>query len=699
MKKFKILSVMLILGLALFYPSARAGAAIEMSVSDAAANPGDTAVEVNISLSDTSSLSFRPWGIEVLLVYDQNLLELPAQGGILADGLAVGWVAMYDTAPQGLPQGKDGVRINLLGSGDLPSAAGRIAKILFNVKPAAPLGAISLDITSAILTNGLDSFNNLTFNSGSFAIVQPAAPVNNAPVIISRVPDVDEMTINLTTGGALSFGINAEDADGDILTYTWQLGSEILSNETGNTLNAASFVGTLEIGQSHTLKVTVDDGQAQVSAQWILHIILNNPPVATDDRAFTLAGTPVTINVLANDTDPDGDTLAVISVTQPGDPQATAEIITETGLTKVRYTPSPNFPESDSFAYSVSDGTDGTDTATVTVFAQPWDVDIDPDQPLFYPIYGTAMKDEAGRLVHLAEGDWIGVFDSRDDICYGATRYHFDQDPGINDYRYHVSVYWNAGGSTFGSPDNMKLYFKFHIAATGEELTAVAVENGQAVAKYFPQGDELTSYDNGNTKVYEGDPVRIDLVSATEQDLVLFKGWNFISFSVQPDSTAVREAFSSVLTGNNNYLEYVYGHARYWDRDIGGNLTDVDAYSSYYLKISDTCPPEGCKLTISGLRVPPTNPFTLESGWYSISYLPGAPRYAIKDRDAAFTGAFSGIKDYITWIKGATDDEGNNWCTPTENRLELGPGKGLFIKFNDTVPDPQGTEKLVFSYE
>ena len=44
--------------------------------------------------------------------------------------------------------------------------------------------------------------------------------------------------------------------------------------------------------------------------------MVNQPPVAADDSATTPAGTPVTINVLANDSDPDGDSLNVVSFGQ-----------------------------------------------------------------------------------------------------------------------------------------------------------------------------------------------------------------------------------------------------------------------------------------------------------------------------------------------------------------------------------------------
>ena len=85
------------------------------------------------------------------------------------------------------------------------------------------------------------------------------------------------------------------------------------------------------------------------------------PPIAEDDLATTAQDTPVTIDVLANDSDPDGDPLAIDMVGSPM--SGTAEVVLE----QIRYTPALGFSGIDSFTYTVSDGTGGTDEALVTV--------------------------------------------------------------------------------------------------------------------------------------------------------------------------------------------------------------------------------------------------------------------------------------------------------------------------------------------
>jgi hypothetical protein len=80
-----------------------------------------------------------------------------------------------------------------------------------------------------------------------------------------------------------------------------------------------------------------------------------------DDSASTPAGIPVTVPVLANDSDLDGDTLTVVEVTTPAN--GTAVINTDGTIT---YTPNAGFTGTDTFTYTVTDGTD-TATASITI--------------------------------------------------------------------------------------------------------------------------------------------------------------------------------------------------------------------------------------------------------------------------------------------------------------------------------------------
>jgi hypothetical protein len=90
-------------------------------------------------------------------------------------------------------------------------------------------------------------------------------------------------------------------------------------------------------------------------------------PIAGDDFAVVAEEGTVKINVLANDSDPDGHALSVVRVaTAPARGTAT---IGSDGL--ITYAPSPDYSGTDSFTYTVQDPNGNTDTATVAVIIDP----------------------------------------------------------------------------------------------------------------------------------------------------------------------------------------------------------------------------------------------------------------------------------------------------------------------------------------
>src|SRR5205085_1407752 len=92
----------------------------------------------------------------------------------------------------------------------------------------------------------------------------------------------------------------------------------------------------------------------------------DHAPVANDDAATTDEDTPVRVNVLANDTDPDDDHLTVIDVKTSANGSA---VINADGT--VTYTPGADFNGTDRFTYTIYDGRGYSAEASVTVTVNP----------------------------------------------------------------------------------------------------------------------------------------------------------------------------------------------------------------------------------------------------------------------------------------------------------------------------------------
>ncbi len=90
-------------------------------------------------------------------------------------------------------------------------------------------------------------------------------------------------------------------------------------------------------------------------------------PTANDDSATTTVDQPVVIDVLANDSDPQGRALTVIGI----DDSATSlgEVV-DLGDGRIRFEPNPGATGTTTFSYTMSNGS-AADTATVTITIQP----------------------------------------------------------------------------------------------------------------------------------------------------------------------------------------------------------------------------------------------------------------------------------------------------------------------------------------
>ncbi|MFW2587405.1 Ig-like domain-containing protein [Sagittula sp. SSi028] len=194
----------------------------------------------------------------------------------------------------------------------------------------------------------------------SVIVSDPADP-NTPPVAID-----DDATTDNETPVVIDAVGNDTDADGDPLVVT-ELGTVTngtaeIDPATGNVIFTPDpdFVGEALV------EYTVSDGQGGTDRGFITIDVtdpINTAPTAVDDADTTPVDTPVSIDAVGNDTDPEGDTLTVQSI--DGVTNGTAEIDPVTG--NVIFTPDAGFVGEGTVDYTVSDGNGGTDTATITI--------------------------------------------------------------------------------------------------------------------------------------------------------------------------------------------------------------------------------------------------------------------------------------------------------------------------------------------
>ena len=214
---------------------------------------------------------------------------------------------------------------------------------------------------------------------------------NDAPIATGDAGTVLE-------GGSVTINVLANDADpdGDSLTIT-----AVTQGTNGTVAISGDSVtyahdGSETTGDSFTYTISDGNGGSDTATVAITVTPVNDPPVATGDTATVAEGATVVVNVLANDSDPEQDTLTITAVTQGTDG---AVAISGDSVT---YTQDGSETISDSFTYTITDGNGGSDTATVTITITPVN-----DPPVATGDAATVL--EGGSVVLLemctAEGD------------------------------------------------------------------------------------------------------------------------------------------------------------------------------------------------------------------------------------------------------------------------------------------------------
>jgi uncharacterized repeat protein (TIGR01451 family) len=182
-------------------------------------------------------------------------------------------------------------------------------------------------------------------------------------ITVGPAPAVPNEKATAKPGAPVSIGLPTVDKNGRLVTVVDvgdpKHGTVTLNSDGSVTYTPEDgFVGT----DSFRYWVEDEDGNRASALVSVTVAAAGSKPVADNERRSTKPGEPIVINVLAGDTDPDGDPLTVSKVTQPV--HGSVQINSDGTVT---YTPDAGYKGTDTFTYTLSDGTGNTDSGTVTV--------------------------------------------------------------------------------------------------------------------------------------------------------------------------------------------------------------------------------------------------------------------------------------------------------------------------------------------
>ena len=222
--------------------------------------------------------------------------------------------------------------------------------------------------------NGSDSFtydlSDGTTGTATGTVNITVTPINDDPVAVDDSVTTDEDS-SVSTGNVKS---NDSDVDGDSLTATLLANASngnVVANGSGGSGAGFTYTPDADFNGSDSFTYTLNDGNGSTAIGTVNITVnpVNDDPVAVADSLTTAEDTAgTTVDVTANDTDVDAGT--VLSVVA-GNPTAAHGTVVNNNDGTFTYTPNADFNGSDSFTYTLSDGSTGTATGTVNVTVTP----------------------------------------------------------------------------------------------------------------------------------------------------------------------------------------------------------------------------------------------------------------------------------------------------------------------------------------
>ncbi|MCV6621503.1 MAG: Ig-like domain-containing protein [Cellvibrionaceae bacterium] len=240
----------------------------------------------------------------------------------------------------------------------------------WNFTPTSPMpeGDNSFVVTST------DSAGNASAPSEEFNLTLDRSVED--PVITHLVDDQGATTGNASAGQTTDDGepliIGEAEANALVDVYIdGNLIDQVSADDKGRwelQVDSPLAEGSHEVT---AIQIDVAGNQSGESSSFEFDVLYNQGPDANDDSATTAVGRAVSVKVLKNDTDPDGDAIELVKITKQGG-YGHAEI-DKSG--KVTYTPDNavrlSEPVTDKVIYQISDGKGGFDKAVIKITLLP----------------------------------------------------------------------------------------------------------------------------------------------------------------------------------------------------------------------------------------------------------------------------------------------------------------------------------------
>lgn len=343
-----------LLGISFLFAVSWGAAQQSLSVSSHTATSGST-VTLTVDLDDGTGIG----GVQFTLNYDSNFIRIVDSDtdGDLSEEVRRGSLLGASHLMQVNAQQPGRILAVIAGTSSFEAGSGSVIAVDFQV--LATSGSTSLTLDNVVASSPLGMPVPVTSSGGTITVQQSST--NHPPSAVDDSASTAEDTP--VTIDVLS---NDADPDDDALTIT-----AVTAPGHGSATivsGAVRYSPTTDYHGSDSFGYTISDGRGGTAAAVVVVTVtsVNDSPNASPDSASTLQDTPVTLSVLSNDSDPDGDSLQISSVTQP----AHGSTSVQSG-SSVRYTPADGYTGGDTFSYTITDGNGGTDSAQVTVTVEP----------------------------------------------------------------------------------------------------------------------------------------------------------------------------------------------------------------------------------------------------------------------------------------------------------------------------------------